>query len=43
VPDAADVEKVEAILRRVHARQEAVRYTGSYREWITRFAPTNMG
>lgn len=34
-----DREKVEEILRRVRARQEAVGYTGSYREWIQRFTP----
>jgi NADPH-dependent glutamate synthase beta subunit-like oxidoreductase len=34
-------DKVEAILRRVRARQEAVGYTGSYREWISRVAPSD--
>jgi hypothetical protein len=34
-------DKVEAILRRVRARQEAVGYTGSYREWISRFDPSD--
>jgi hypothetical protein len=37
-----DAEKVEAILRRVRARQQAVGYTGSYHEWIKRFAPTQL-
>jgi ferredoxin--NADP+ reductase len=37
-----DADKVEAILRRVRARQEAVGYTGSYREWITRHAPADV-
>ena len=39
-PLAAD--EVEAILRRIRARQEAVGYTGSYREWISRFAPSDI-
>lgn len=34
-------DQVEAILRRVRARQEAVGYTGSYREWISRVAPSD--
>jgi ferredoxin/flavodoxin---NADP+ reductase len=34
-------DQVEAILRRVRARQEAVGYTGSYREWISRAAPSD--
>lgn len=34
-------DKVEAILRRVRARQEAVGYTGSYHEWISRVAPSD--
>ena len=32
---------VETILRRVRARQEAVGYSGSYREWIKRVAPAD--
>jgi len=32
-----DATRVEAILRRVRARQEAVGYTGSYRQWIERY------
>ncbi len=32
---------VETILRRVRARQEAVGYGGSYREWIARVAPAD--
>jgi ferredoxin--NADP+ reductase len=34
-----DSAQVEAILRRVRARQQAVGYTGSYRDWIKRHAP----
>lgn len=34
-------DQVEAILRRVRARQEAVGYAGSYREWISRVAPSD--
>lgn len=37
-----DADKVEAILRRVHARQQAVGYGGSYREWIKRHAPAEV-
>jgi ferredoxin--NADP+ reductase len=37
-----DTAQIEAILRRVRARQAAVGYTGSYSEWITRFAPSDM-
>ena len=37
-----DADKVEAILRRVHARQQAVGYSGSYREWIKRDAPAEV-
>jgi len=37
-----DPAQVETILRRVRARQEAVGYTGSYRDWITRFAPAEL-
>jgi ferredoxin--NADP+ reductase len=33
-----DPQQVETILRRVRARQEAVGYTGSYRQWIERCA-----
>ena len=31
--------QVEAILRQVRARQDAVGYAGSYRDWIKRYAP----
>ena len=34
-----DADKVEAILRRVRARQEEVGYTGSYLDWIKRVTP----
>jgi len=34
-----DAAQVEAILQRVRARQQAVGYTGSFKDWITRFAP----
>jgi len=34
-----DAAHVETILRRVRARQEAVGYSRSYREWIKRVAP----
>ena len=34
-----DPRQVDTIFRRVRARQEAVGYTGSYRDWITRHAP----
>jgi ferredoxin--NADP+ reductase len=34
-----DSDKVDAIVRRVRARQQAVGYSGSYREWIERHAP----
>ena len=34
-----DAAQVEAILLRVRARQQAVGYTGSYQDWIARFAP----
>jgi ferredoxin--NADP+ reductase len=37
-----DADTVEAILRRVRARQQAVGYTGSYRDWITRHAPADF-
>lgn len=37
-----DAAQIETIVRRVRARQAAVGYTGSYREWITRFAPGDM-
>jgi hypothetical protein len=37
-----DNNQVEALLRRVRARQHAVGYTGSYREWINRFPPTGL-
>ncbi len=35
--------QVEAILRRVRARQEAVGYRGAYREWIQRVTPADLG
>lgn len=34
--------QVEAIVRRVRTRQQAVSYTASYREWIKRFAPPDL-
>jgi hypothetical protein len=36
-----DSAQIEAILRRVRARQLAVGYTGSYRDWIKRHAPAD--
>jgi len=33
---------VDALLGRVRSRQEAVGYTGSYREWIERVTPDNL-
>lgn len=33
------VPQVEAILRRVRARQDAVGYTGTYQDWMRRVAP----
>jgi NADPH-dependent glutamate synthase beta subunit-like oxidoreductase len=36
-----DNAQIEAILRRVRARQLAVGYTGSYRDWIKRHAPAS--
>ena len=36
-----EAARVETILRRVRARQEAVGYGGSYREWIARVAPAD--
>jgi NADPH-dependent glutamate synthase beta subunit-like oxidoreductase len=38
---ALDTAQIEAILRRVRARQQAVGYTGSYRDWIKRHAPAD--
>jgi NADPH-dependent glutamate synthase beta subunit-like oxidoreductase len=37
-----DSDQVEALLRRVRARQQAVGYGGSYREWIKRHAPAEV-
>jgi ferredoxin--NADP+ reductase len=37
-----DGDQVEALLRRVRARQNEVGYSGSYREWINRFPPTGL-
>ena len=37
-----DADKVEAILRRVRARQEGVGYMGSYLDWIKRVTPRGM-
>ena len=37
-----DSDKVDAIVRRVRARQRAVGYSGSYREWMVRHAPAEM-
>ena len=34
-----DNAQIEAIMRRVRARQQAVGYSGSYRDWIKRHAP----
>ncbi len=34
--------QVESIVARARARQQAVGYTGSYREWIKRFAPADL-
>jgi ferredoxin--NADP+ reductase len=34
-----DPRQTDAIFRRVRARQDAVGYTGSYRDWIARHAP----
>jgi ferredoxin--NADP+ reductase len=36
-----DSAQIEAILRRVRARQRAVGYSGSYRDWIKRHAPAS--
>ena len=38
----ATAAQVEAILRRVRQRQEAVGYTGSYRDWIERATPPDL-
>ena len=38
-----DAAQVDAILRRVRARQQAVGYTGSYQDWMTRLAPPDLG
>jgi hypothetical protein len=36
-----DSAQVESILGRVRARQQTVGYTGSYRDWIKRYAPAD--
>jgi ferredoxin--NADP+ reductase len=36
-----DSAQIEAIMRRVRARQQAVGYSGSYRDWIKRHAPAS--
>jgi len=38
---ALESAQIESILRRVRARQQAVGYTGSYRDWIKRHAPAD--
>jgi ferredoxin--NADP+ reductase len=38
---ALDSAQIDAILRRVRTRQEAVGYPGSYTEWIKRHAPAD--
>jgi ferredoxin--NADP+ reductase len=35
-------DHVDALLQRVHARQLAVGYTGTYREWIDRVTPPDL-
>jgi len=37
-----DAAQVDTILRRARARQNAVGHTGTYRDWIARFTPTDM-
>ncbi len=37
-----NAEQVDALLQRVGARQQAVGYSGSYREWITRVTPADL-
>lgn len=37
-----EAAQVESILRRVRARQQAVGYTGAYRDWIKRYAPAEI-
>jgi NADPH-dependent glutamate synthase beta subunit-like oxidoreductase len=34
--------KVDALLARIRARQEAVGYTGSYEEWLERMTPSDL-
>ncbi len=34
--------QAQALLARVHARQEAVGYTGSYREWLEQVTPSDL-
>ena len=36
-----DNAQIEAIMRRVRTRQQAVGYTGAYRDWIRRHAPAD--
>jgi len=38
----SDAAEVERVLGRVRARQEAVGYRGSYREWIARVTPPDL-
>ncbi len=37
-----DAAQADAVLSRVHARQQAVGYTGSYREWLERVTPPDL-